>query len=188
MPRMNKVINRSLTVDFLFYITIAVVGFFSQFEKTNPIVLERELLPGHEHDYAIVIAIIAICLCLVCAFPTYFNPFRQAFFTQTLGRNEFSNKENFFFTFFMVMGTCTISILFPNIKSVISIMGGLLAIQISFFIPTVIYVSLSEKRWYAYDNLSAIIFFGFLCLTGYGSVVVTIYTMVNDIEMMPRWK
>ena len=36
--------------------------------------------------------------------------------------------------------------------------------------------------------LLPILFFGWLIFMGYGSVVVTVYEMVNGIDVMPRWK
>lgn len=44
--RISKVINRAIAVDFFFYFTIAMAGYWSQFQDTAPIVLERKLLPG----------------------------------------------------------------------------------------------------------------------------------------------
>lgn len=39
--RVSKVINRAIAVDLTFYMVIALAGFFSQFDKTAKIVLER---------------------------------------------------------------------------------------------------------------------------------------------------
>ena len=74
--RMSKVIHRAITVDLSFYLLIACVGYFSQFEKTDPIVLKRIVLPGHGKDIPILIAVIANVFCVVVAFPTNYNPFR----------------------------------------------------------------------------------------------------------------
>lgn len=115
LPRMNKVINRALFVDMAFYMSIACVGFFSQFDYTDPIVLERILLPGQTRDIPVVIALITNLLCLICAFPANYNPLRLAFFTQVMGRNNFSNKENLIFTTLIITFSCVFSILFPNI-------------------------------------------------------------------------
>jgi amino acid permease len=187
-PRMRKVVQRSIAVDVVFYLTIGIVGYLSQLDLTNPIVLERETLPGHGADYPVLIAVVAMCACLVVAFPVNCFPFRQAFFTQLVGRDTFSQKENFLFVGVVCALTCAVSILFPNIKSVLSLLGGLLAIQMSYALPLVIQVVLSEKKWYAWENLSAIIFFSSLQLMGYGSVVITIYEAVMGLDTMPRWK
>lgn len=75
--RVKKVINRALIVDLTFYMLIALTGFFSQFNKTAVIVLERDKLPGDNNtDYAILLAIIAVIGSILVAFPVSFNPTR----------------------------------------------------------------------------------------------------------------
>ena len=78
--------------------------------------LKRIVLPGHGKDIPILIAVIANVFCVVVAFPTNYNPFRQSFFTQIVGRDEFSQKENYIFTAVILLVTMVIAIVFPNIK------------------------------------------------------------------------
>lgn len=80
--RISKVINRAISVDFFFYFLIAIMGYFSQFDHTQKIVLERSPLPGREGhpDYPILVAIISIIICVLVAFPMAYSPFRQQFF------------------------------------------------------------------------------------------------------------
>jgi len=129
-------------------------------------------------------------MCVAVAFPVNFFPFRQAFFTQILKRDTFSDKENYIFTILSIGISCFIAIIFPNIKQVISILGGLIAVQMSFLLPTIIEVKLSKKRWYEWDNLKVILFFGWLIFMGFGSVVITVYESVTALDppIMPRWK
>ena len=87
---MHKVIKRSLTLDLGFYLFIGLVGFFSSFDKTATIVLERDSLPGKQIDYPIILAVFGNVTCVIIAYPVVFNPFRQAFFTQFAGRDNFS--------------------------------------------------------------------------------------------------
>jgi amino acid permease len=135
--RIKKVINRSIFIDFLFYLTIAMAGYFSQFKDTAPIVLERVPLPGVDRDYPLLLGVLLVMLCLMVAFPVNYNPFRQHFFSVILGRHEFSLKENFIVTSIFQTITCFISIIFPNVKSVISIMGGLIAVSMCYLIPLI---------------------------------------------------
>jgi hypothetical protein len=56
---------------------IALTGFFSQFDKTAVIVLERDHLKGNTTpDYAILLAIVAVIGSILVAFPVSFNPTR----------------------------------------------------------------------------------------------------------------
>jgi sodium-coupled neutral amino acid transporter 11 len=95
------------------------------------------------------------------------------------GRDEFSQKENYIYTIVYIAITWVISILFPKIDKIISIMGGLCAATLSFAIPTFCYVKLSGKPYTHYKNLSAIIIFGTLSMIGYISVGVTVFLIIT---------
>lgn len=79
-------------------------------------------------------------------------------------------------TIFIIV-TWGIAFVYPNIDKVLAIMGGLCAATLDYGIPMYCYVKLSEHRWTHPKNFAAIIFFGLLCLVGYGSVILTIFEM-----------
>ena len=78
--RIKKVIYRSLILDCVFYYIIASAGYFSTFNNTSPVVIERPALPGFDPDYFCLAAAIAICIVLCAAFPVNYNPCRNQFF------------------------------------------------------------------------------------------------------------
>jgi hypothetical protein len=49
-------------VEFSFFFLVAIAGYFSTFNETGTIVLERQPANGQSKDYAILIAIISIIL------------------------------------------------------------------------------------------------------------------------------
>jgi len=61
----------------LFYMTFAVAGYFSTFNATTTVVLERPPLSSMNKDYFCLTAAMAICIVLFAAFPVNFNPFRN---------------------------------------------------------------------------------------------------------------
>ena len=148
--------------------------------------LERKTLPGRGPDYPILVAILAVITCIIVAYPVNFHPVREHFFTSVYGRTTFSQKENIAATATFVTLTCGVSIVYPNIAHVITIMGGLLATSMNYLVPVICLVRLGKDKWTSPYNLSAIIFFGALILCGYTSVGITIYEMANRIEMMPH--
>jgi hypothetical protein len=91
-----------------------------------------------------------------------------------MGKSVYSQKENFMFTVVVLIVCCVTSILFPNIKTVIALLGGLVAVQMSYLLPVVIWVKLSTKPWYSCENFLPIIFFSALVFVGLGSVVITV--------------
>ena len=74
---------------------------------------------------------------------------------------------------------CTVvAILFPNITSVLSILGGLCSCTIAYLIPMLAYVRTSDKSPFACQNLITIIFFGTLTTIGYIAVALTVYMLI----------
>ena len=91
--RIKKIVSRSILVDVGFYLTIAAAGYFSTYDKTPRIVLERDPLNGVSRDYAILIAQIAIIMVLFVAVPVNYNPFRNQLFYMFFKKEDFSFKE-----------------------------------------------------------------------------------------------
>mmetsp|Transcript_3214 Transcript_3214/g.5359 ORF Transcript_3214/g.5359 Transcript_3214/m.5359 type:complete len:130 (+) Transcript_3214:1205-1594(+) len=125
-------------------------------------------------------------VCIMVAYPMNYNPFRQHFVQLIFKREEFSQTFNTVMTLSFLSITCFISIIFPNVSQVISILGGMIATSMCYLVPTIIQVKLSKEHWTHYTNLGAILFFGTLVLIGYTSVGIIIYEIVNDIKEMPR--
>ncbi len=77
----------------LFYLAIAIAGYFSTYENTPKIVLERDPLNGTTRDYAILIAQIAIIMVLIVAVPVNYNPFRNQVFYMFFKKEDINFKE-----------------------------------------------------------------------------------------------
>lgn len=135
--RMNKVIKRSILVDALFYLVVAIPGYLSTFDDTPPLVVNRAPLSG-ERDIFMMIARIAIWISMIFGFPVNYNPFRNNLFHFMKGTTEFTNRENFIMTTITVALATTLAILFPNITSVISILGGFFSVIICYLTPLII--------------------------------------------------
>ena len=88
--RIKKVVYRALILDCIFYYIIASAGYFSTFNATSPVVIEREPLPGFKPDYFCLAAAVAICIVLCAAFPANYNPCRNQFFYLVYNEQNFS--------------------------------------------------------------------------------------------------
>ena len=88
--RIRKVVYRALLTDCIFYYIIASAGYFSTFNATSPVVIERDALPGFDPDYASLIAAFAIVVVLCAAFPANYNPCRNQFFYLVYDQQDFS--------------------------------------------------------------------------------------------------
>lgn len=172
--RIRKIVTRSVFIDFLFYGSMALAGYFSSFNYTNKIVLERDPLEGHTRDYWTLIAIVAIAIVVLVSIPINYHPWRNQFYIFFFKSEQFSNKSNLITTStFMILSTF-VSIIFPNITSVIAILGGSCSVTFCYTIPMYAWVKLSKERWYHYSNLTVIIFFSCMVMVGYVSVITTV--------------
>lgn len=77
MKRVKKVVYRSVSSNALFYLIIGMAGYFSTYERTNQIVIEREPLVGEKVDIPLVIGRVMIILVLCVAFPINLVPVKQ---------------------------------------------------------------------------------------------------------------
>ena len=90
--RINKVIQRSLFVDFLFYLVIGGCGYYSTMNYTSDNVIKRPPLPSMDPDYFVIISAAAICIVLFAAFPMNYSPTRNQFFLLLLKQSNYSQK------------------------------------------------------------------------------------------------
>ena len=91
--RISKVIKRALLVDLIFFTLMASAGYFSMFNGTSDVVIQRPPLPKYDPDYTAIFAAIAICIVLFAAFPMNYSPCRNQFFLLVQKDAEFSNKQ-----------------------------------------------------------------------------------------------
>ena len=88
--RIKKVVSRSVFVDVIFYVAIALAGYFSTYNKTPKIVLDRSLPGDNTPDPFLMVAQLSIVLVLFVAVPVNYNPFRNQLFQFAFDRDEFS--------------------------------------------------------------------------------------------------
>jgi hypothetical protein len=179
-------VNRSIFIDALFFSTIGLAGYFSTYNKTPKIVLDRSL-PGDETpDLFLMLAQLVIIMVLFIAVPLTYNALRNQAFSLFLGREKFSMKENLVCTGIFISFTCFISIVFPNLSSIIGITGGLNATSIQFLVPMICSIKISGQSLNAGSNIIKILFFGFLCLVGIINAGTTIYRIVSGHDVIGR--
>ena len=102
------------------------------------------------------------------------------------GKEEFSQKANVIMTTTFVALTWFIAYIFPKVDQIMSILGGLCAVTLDYGIPTFCFVKMSKYAWTAPPNIFRILFFGFLNLSGFVGVGVTIYLMATGCKRLPH--
>lgn len=172
--RMMKVIGRSLLVDCVFYCSIALVGYFSTLGLTPELVITRDPIDG-EKDYWMTVSCIAVIMVVLVSSPANYFPFKNTLNYMITGKLEMSNKFNYICTCIFCFFTCFLSIVFPKIKSALSITGGFSSVNMCYLVPLVCWVKLSKQKWYEGVNLFYTLFFMTLSLIGWCSVIITFY-------------
>lgn len=119
----------------VFYLLIASAGYFSTFNATSDVVIQRDPLPNYSPDYTTLVAAIGICIVLFAAFPQIYSPCRNQFFLLFYNEPNFSHKANFVVTIIFIGVTACVAIFYPNISAVLSILGGLCSVSICYTVP-----------------------------------------------------
>ena len=70
-------VDRSVFLNLSFFLVIGLAGYFSTFDATSKIVIEREPLIGTAYDYFMIVgqAMISIVLCI--AYPMNLVPIKR---------------------------------------------------------------------------------------------------------------
>lgn len=178
-----KIITRSIGLIFILYVLMATSGYFSTLNNTPEIVLSRD--PPTEEwevDWLQTIASILVLSTMVSNIVLNYIPFRNSLYFMTTGKENFSTKFNIICTICFQVGTCSVSIVFPNVSNVLAIFGGIASVNIVYIVPLFCYLKLRHENdpLTSPKNLAAIIYFSLMCLVGWGSVIGTIMMMFGS--------
>jgi len=86
--RLRKVIFRSVSVNTILYTVVALLGYFSTYEKTSQIVIERKAIPTLSTDLSMIIARIMIIIVLCIAFPMNMVPMKKIIVQSIYGKRH----------------------------------------------------------------------------------------------------
>ncbi len=86
--RTKKVVQRAFTMNTLFYLLIGMTGYFSTYELTPKIVLEREGLQYGKSDIPMMICRALMIFVLCVAYPIKIVAFKQIIFTALTNSNK----------------------------------------------------------------------------------------------------
>ena len=103
---------------------------------------------------------------------TMVMPFKVNLNQLLYGSPDLTSTSNFVICSTFCAVTCLLSIVFPNVKTVLGIFGGIASVNICFLIPLIVHVSLSKEAdgWKNKKNLGVIAVFGLYCVAGWLSV------------------
>ena len=121
-----------------------------------------------------IIAKIGISISLILAIGPNFNAFRISFFELFTGSDSISNFQNFILSSVSMIISTLISVLFSDILTYISLLGGLIAVIITILIPGCLYVKSNDYNLSHWKNICAIVLIIILSTIGFVSDIQTI--------------
>eukprot|EP00347_Sterkiella_histriomuscorum_P011644 403371663 len=143
--RIMKVIKRSTFITCSFYILMAMFGYFSTLGRTSDIILSRESLPSMSTDYFMILSSVAVLVVMVVNMVVNFLPFKNNLFQMLYEHDDISKKQNIIITGVFYVIIIIISIIFPDVISVLGIFGGLTSTSICYLIPVLV-IELDNKK------------------------------------------
>jgi len=171
--RIYKVVNGQVLIMLVFYLLMALAGYFSTLTHTPRIVLERKSLTGDGIDTSILVGIVLLVILLLIHSPVNYFPSRLII-AQWMGKEEVTKKMNYGITLGFFSLVVTTAIFFPDITAVLSIIGGLCAVTQGYVLPTAMSIKISGKPMSDPYNLATLAIGGVIGFLGYSTVIMTI--------------
>lgn len=174
--RYYKVLRRSFIIESVLYLAIAFGGFFSTFNKTPDVFLNRPDLDFFKgYDYFIQFAKVTLFICLHCTMAINYNIMRMS-----LKTTFFDNKDiSFWKDFSIVVVTyiiCNVLVFFiDDVTQILGVIGGICTIVICFINPILIHIKLSGKPHTDKENVLA---YGIMIFVTVFGTLATIKSLV----------
>ena len=176
--RINKVFFRSICLDLIIYILIAICGFMTAPLKPESLIIFRESV--FDNDIFMTIAKIALALDLLLSLPANYASYRCSFFIVFFKTDIIDNKRNFFVTIPTLLISTLIGALYKDILSYISFFGGFCSSIMCYLIPGVLMVLTSGEDITSRKNILTIIAVTFLTTFGFMGGIQTIRGNITD--------
>ena len=175
--RIYKSIRRTLLMDIVLYLTIAIVGYLSYPVNTPSLIIQRPTLIKGDSDILMGIGKLGFVFMFYSKLPNTYSSLRITLFDKLFGSTEITNKKNYIVTFILIMICVTVSILYADISNYIKIMGGFFSTLVGFLFPSLLIVRANRRKRYHWKNILTVAIYAFLTLIGFISSGLTIYEM-----------
>ena len=170
--RINTVFFRSICLDIIIYVLIAITGFMTAPTNPKSLIIYRESV--FDNDIFMTIAKIALGLDLFLSLPANYNSFRCSFFMVFFNTDKIDNKRNFLVTIPTLLLSTLIGALYKDILSYISFFGGFCSSIICYVIPGSMIILTSRENITSKKNIIRIIVVVCLATIGFMGGVETI--------------
>ena len=176
--RINKVFFRSICLDVIIYLLIAICGFMTAPLKPESLIIFRESV--FDNDIFMTIAKIALALDLFLSLPANYASYRCSFFIVFFKTDKIDNKRNLLVTIPTLLISTLIGALYKDILSYISFFGGFCSSIMCYLIPGVLMILTSGEEITSKKNILTIIAVTLLTTFGFMGGIQTIRGNITD--------
>ena len=176
--RVNKLLNRAITIDIVCYLIIGAAGYLSQPLSTPDLIIERDKI--FSSDWLMTLGNFFFMFTLIAKICVNYNAQRSSILI-LLGykSNEFPNSINYIITSIVLIITTMVAVSFQSISDYISLIGSFCTVVICFFVPGMIYIKGNEYAITHCKNMSTMIFISVILMIG---IVSGFFTIKGIIE------
>mmetsp|Transcript_11438 Transcript_11438/g.11448 ORF Transcript_11438/g.11448 Transcript_11438/m.11448 type:complete len:167 (+) Transcript_11438:928-1428(+) len=162
----------------IIHLSLTSFGYLSTLQLTPSVIVTRPMPFGV--DYLQMIAVIAVMAVLIVKMLTCILPFKVNLYQLMYGDDNISWTFNLVLCIIYCFSMGFLALMFPNIKSVLGLFGGLASVNICFLVPLVVYLNLKkpEDKWYELKNLIAATVFCTLIAFGIVSIFVSSKSLI----------
>ena len=176
--RINKLLNRAITIDIVCYLIIGAAGYLSQPLNTPDLIIERDKI--FSSDWLMTLGNFFFMFTLIAKICVNYNAQRSSILI-LLGykSNDFPNSVNYIITSIVLIITTLVAVSFQSISDYISLIGSFCTVVICFFVPGMIFIKGNDYPITNYKNLLTIIFISIILLIG---IISGFFTIKGIIE------
>ncbi len=179
--RFNKIISRSFGIEVVLYLLISFGGYFSTFQETKDIFLDRPDLPGLQYDIFIRIAKVTLFICLHCTMAINYNIMRMSFKSMWFDGGDIPFFKDLSITIFIYIISNTLVFFISDVTEILGVIGGFCTILICFINPILIHLKLSGKNNSCWQTARAYIILIIVTIIGTAATCKSAYSIVLNV-------
>lgn len=176
--RIRKVYNRSIILEFVIYFLFGLSGYLTAPIDTPSMIIDRASI--FSNDLLLSIGKTAFLLALLIAFAVNFICCKISIVNLTCNSpQEFTNKKNFIVTFISLILVTSLACLYAKVNDYLDFLGGLIAVTLSFLIPTLLHLKVTTKPLTHWRVVIPIIMAVIICFLGYSGAIMVLIKIIS---------
>jgi amino acid permease len=178
--RFNKILSRAFGIEIILYLSIAFGGYFSTFQETKDVFLDRPDLEGF-NDIFIKIAKMTLFICLHCTMAINYNIMRMSFKSMWFNSEDIPFGKDLGITVFIYIISNALVFFISDVTEILGVIGGFCTILICFINPIVIHLNLSGKENTLCQNIIAYLILITVTIIGTAATCKSTYSIVQNV-------